>query len=197
MNYDVARFSGIRNIHGLDIGSIELSSPGLSQVLPRFKELRELKLAMPNIDDRILRSISSIPTLRSLTLQGRWGEQRFDAKGLRHLERLTGLTELELSYLSLDDIELMYVSRIPNLRRLEIGQYSSDDSLKESGIGYLKEATNLVGLRIEVCYRQCSCNLSKIKTLRRLELSDTRVTEEGAAPLQKALPFCEMTWKKP
>ncbi|MBA7668614.1 hypothetical protein ES703_76728 [subsurface metagenome] len=192
-NYDIARFSRLVNIRGLDIGSYKLEPSGLSRLLPRFKGLRQLSLAMPNIDERILSSVCDISTLRRLTLQGGWSEQVFDREGLRHLEKLDDLTELRLSSLSLNDTAFMYISRIPNLSRLDI-ELSSYYYFKESNLRYLEGLTKLIDLRID-SYKitdSALVYLEKIKTLERLELSNTKVTDEGVARLKKALPQCSI-----
>jgi hypothetical protein len=179
-NHDIARFSRLVNIQGLDIGSYELRPSGLSRVLPRFKELRQLKLAMPNIDERILSSVCDISTLRRLTLQGGWSEQRFDREGLRHLEKLDDLTELRFSSLSLNDTAFMYISRIPNLSRLDI-ELSSYYYFKESNLRYLEGLTKLIDLRIDSY---------EITDSAILYLEKIKVTDEGVARLKKALPGC-------
>ncbi len=187
-NHDIARFSRLANIQGLDIASYQLRSPRLARLLPRFAELRQLKLAMPNIDDRILRSISSISTLCSLTLQGGWTEQGFDKQALCNLQKLTDLTELEISILPVDDTVLACLRGIPKLHNLNLDR----TDLRDADLNRLCDETKLSQLRLDSYHITDSAitYLEKIKTLERLELSNTKVTDEGVARLKKALPGC-------
>lgn len=187
-NYDIARFSNIRNVRGLDIGSYQLRSSGLSRVLPRFAELKKLKLAMPDIDERILRSISRMSTLRNLTLRGGWAEQGFDKEALSNLEKLTDLKELELSSLPVDDTVFSCLALLPNLRSLNLDH----SDVRNADLSRLYDLTRLAELRIDSDEITDSAitHLEKIKTLERLELCNTKVTDEGVARLKKALPEC-------
>ena len=205
-NHELARFSRINNIQGLEIWSDELEPNRLGRVLPGFKELRRLRLCTTNINDGVLYSISRIPDLRSLELCGACDEFRFDSKGLRHLQELTSLTKLKLSYFSISDTGLMYISRIPNLRTLVIYRCDVTDtglrylggleSLRDLGIccSWVPDTVTDYIIKYLVITDSTLMYFGNLKGLRRLDLRITYVTPEGVARLRKALPDCEIVW---
>lgn len=131
--------------------------------LTSMKDLQELHLDHTEISDEGLKLLSSLPSLQILDLKG----TRVTDAGLAEVGRLTGLKGLYLTRTGITDSGLRHLQNLTNLETLILW----DTGIGDGGLEHLKP----------------------LKGLREVILWSTRVTREGAAALQVALPDCDVS----
>jgi hypothetical protein len=128
--------------------------------------------------------------LRELELRG----QPIGDRGCELLSRLEKLEVLNLHACGLSDEGLVKIAQLPQLVRLDIGY--SQGRISDAGAGALSRAERLEVLNIydsSVTDKFLSETVTKLKMLEEIELTRTRVTEEGVRLLQQANPRCRVT----
>ncbi|HVX15349.1 MAG TPA: hypothetical protein VHC22_29435 [Pirellulales bacterium] len=114
------------------------------------------------VTDELLAQMEPLSRLRWLLLDN----ARITDEGLVHLERLTDLEVLSLSDTQVTDAGLAHLQGLTRLEAI----YLRNTQVGDAGLDHLCGLTNL----------------------RALDLGDSRVTGEGSARLQKALPNCQI-----
>lgn len=114
--------------------------------------------------------------------------RKLEDTGLRHIQGLTGLTGLALWETDIGDAAFTYLSRMSNLRWLDIG----DTQITDEGLAFIRgmpclEELTLLNTRIGNAGLQHLEGLSKLK---RLDLMRTKVGDAGCELLRK-LPGLE------
>jgi len=149
-----------------------------------FRDVVRLHVSGPGCGDAELEHLEGLTKLEEVSLSF---AQVTDA-GLAHLEGLTSLEVLELTGTQVSDAGLQHLRRLTRLRALSL----EGTQLTDSGLEHLKGLTRLRFLNL--CRtRVTDAGLEDLKTLTRLAnlyLFETHVTEEGIKKLQKALPNC-------
>jgi hypothetical protein len=127
--------------------------------------LLELVLANGNLNDATLGRLPRLRGLKRLVLDG----NDIRAGGIRHLAQTQPqLEELSLARSGLNDLALVELPSLNELRTLSLaGTAITDRGLKE---------------------------IAKLTKLNSLDLRNTKISAEGAAALQQALPACKITW---
>ena len=110
--------------------------------------------------------------------------------GLVHLNELTKLEGLRLSFTDVTDAGLVHVKELTTLRGLEI----NCTEVTDAGLVHLKGLSSLEGLWLKGTQVTDAglVHLKDLTKLEQLDLSDTNVTDEGVKKLQKALPNCDI-----
>jgi Leucine-rich repeat (LRR) protein len=117
------------------------------------------------ISDLGLAKLAKLKKLRVLDLSG----ARLTPRGLKALESLSQLERLSLWHIkALDDSAADALTFLPNLVSLDISYTSAGDATLE--------------------------RLAALPGLKRLYLTDTKVTAEGAASFRKRKPECFVSW---
>ena len=126
-----------------------------------IKDLLQLKeLILPhNTTDAGFVHLAGLVQLQKLDVVELDG---FTGAGLKHLEKLTGLTELELRFTGVTDAGLANLKGLTHLRSLDLSVTKVTDA--------------------------CLVHLYGLKNLQDVVVSDTKITQEGKAALVKALP---------
>jgi CheY-like chemotaxis protein len=155
----------LANLHDLRFLSLAETKVGNEGLahLTPMKNLQELHLDHTEITDEGLKLLASLPSLQILDLKG----TRITDAGLAEVGALTGLKGLYLTRTSITDSGLRYLRNLNNLETLILW----DTGIGDIGLEHLKHLTGL----------------------REVILWSTRVTRDGAAGLQAALPDCDVS----
>ncbi len=184
----LVRFAKLRR---LSIGdSRAITGAGLAP-LARLPELETLSLSSHAVDDEALRSVSSCPKLKSLSVS--WSSRVSDA-GVANLARLKTLSDLRLHWgEGLTDESLRHLSALSGLKTLRLW---GAGKLTDGGLEPLSKLTGLEDLTLSHSTSWTAAGLAKLETLRSL-----RVLTLGYAPVDDEtlktlgrLPALEEIW---
>ena len=131
-------------------------------------------------------SLSRMPHLQSLYA----GETPIGDPDLVQLQSSTELRKLFLCLTPVGDAGVAHMKHLANLEELDL----AGTRITDAGVEHL-ESFHKLGF---LCLRQTGISdaavehLGKLRGLTRLELQETKVTKEGAARLQTALPKCSI-----
>lgn len=186
----LTHLKGLRNLLELDLDNTRITDAGLVH-LEGLKNLEKLTLADTVVTDAGLVHLRGLTNLRRLDLQGnsnpfekhslnegmplpritdeekKPGKPRITDAGLKHLQALGKLEELNLNEHPITDAGLTSLKGLNNLRSLSLKQTRITDA----------------GLR----------QLHEWKQLKSIDLRESKVTREGIARLKKALPKLEIS----
>ncbi|MCH7725407.1 MAG: hypothetical protein IH991_02835 [Planctomycetes bacterium] len=205
-------FNDERRVTAVDFSSDGIPSfPDTAMVnLKAFPALRQLDLTFTQVTDRGLIQLKDLIQLRSLTLPG--GNEVTDS-GLVHITALTHLEELDLSsaWITDDGLRhltvlkqlrkvglhytkvsegLKYLKRLPNLREIIAPKRVTDNALMQ-----LANIKQLTALSLRGCNLVTDKGLKAIAgltALEKLELYQTRVSDDGLLHLQKLKKLREL-----
>ena len=167
----LAIVSGLAQIESLDIAYAPFTDNGLD-ALVTLTQLKELSIGRSRLNKNALEVLRLLPTLEYLDLGG----PHPGAGGLRDT---TGTPMGE-------DVPRA-VSSLPALRVLKLG-YSQ---IGAEGLEILGSLERVEKLALEGCSRvddAAIAQLAKWKSLKYLDVQETKVTSQGVAALQKAKP---------
>ena len=176
--------------------------------VPAIHGLQDLTLARTGIGDDHLQTL---PKLKHLVLDG----NAIRGPGLEALVKQSELAELSLAGAGLADEDLTKLPKLPKLRRLVL----DENPIRGPALSSLKEQPELVDLSLgsPTFTDLFAKDLAELKRLKRLslvgtsvtdaaithlesmtnleqlDLRQTKVTKEGVARLEKALPKCKIT----
>src|SRR5262249_28049274 len=122
--------------------------------------LADLSLANSGLGDTALAHLSGLKKLRRLVLDG----NPIAGHGLSSLKDLATLRELSLNTATLTDLFAGHLAELKQLEKLSL----AGSGLSDKGLKYLYGLSNL----------------------KYLDLTGTKVSKDGVAALQKALPGC-------
>lgn len=208
------RLDALESLEELSIGSNRLDGsclPGL-KLLPN---LRRLSLAgVQRVDSGIwglalnpanIARIAELTQLESLDLSGatstdfgsdRPGSpiaERDALTGLESFENLKDLRELDLSRQPVTAADLAFVAKLPELRRLRLGQAARiDDAI----VDVVRQSPRLESLYLAGTALTDAglSRLAAVKSLREVNVGGTRVTAEAAESFRGQRPDCRVTW---
>jgi hypothetical protein len=188
--------SGLGNLAILHLEGAPITNEG-AKVLKGFKKLVNLHLNNTQITDEALASLSELKELKTLGLDDCLGINgsglRFlggckelsgldlngcpiDPANLKHLEQLEALRQLNLGRTHLTNKDLAALKPLKKLDRLSL---RDNPGITDEGAG--DDPNNPIGILME------------LKDLSSLDLTGTRISQEGIARLRKALPNCSIT----
>jgi RNA polymerase sigma factor (sigma-70 family) len=182
----VKELAGLIQLEVLDWGGTQVGDVGL-QALIRMTRMRVLSLTNTPVTDEGMKSLAGLTNMQILDLS----VTRVTDLGLKELAGLTSLRHLKLGGTKVADRGLKELAGMKDLQSLELWSTPvSDLGLKE--LAGFKEL-QFLSLRST---RISDAGLKELVVLRNLKTLDlgsrTRVTIEGAAALQKALPGCQI-----
>lgn len=157
--------------------------------------LESLDLADSIVGDVGVESLAQAPKLRQLTL----GNVRMSEVGYQSLRQLTGLLELDLSggrhrgFNTLSDKSVQAIASLTQLRVLKLGHLR----FPEKSFPAFAALVHVEDLGLEFCPEindSAIPVLAKWKSLRRIDLTGTKVTEEAVARLRQERPDCVVFW---
>jgi Leucine-rich repeat (LRR) protein len=164
--------SGVTTLESLDAGYAQITDVGLELLTP-LTNLKELAIGGNKLTDAGLQSLRQLPGLIYLDLSG---AERTDS----------GLWSVSLTEPGLDAI-----ATLGNLHHLRL----NGTLVSSRGIGRLAGLTKIERLDLENCPRigdDVIPLLASFRTLQRLNLAGTQVTEKGVAALKRASPNCKI-----
>lgn len=152
-------------------------------------DVTELLLQRATLSDADLVRLASLDRLEILDLLG----AKFEGTGVRHLQSLTRLQRLDLSYTTVTDKDLVNVAPLTELKRLSL----RDTRITGAGLEPLSKLANLEHLDLgETNVDDAAVpHLVKLSKLTRLHLEATQVSEAGAHRIERELPRCLLFWR--
>jgi hypothetical protein len=160
--------------------------------------LETLDLADTIVGDVGVEALAAAPKLRQLTL----GNVRMSEVGYQSLRQLTGLLHLDISggrhrgFNTLSERSVQAIASLRQLKILRLGHIR----IPAKHFGLLTGLTNVEELGLEFSpdvSDDAIPQLAAWKSLRRLDLTGTKVTAEGIAKLRSQRPDCTILWQPP
>jgi len=167
----LAIVSGLPQLEALDIAYTQITENGLDGLVP-LTGLKELSLGRSRLGNRALDVLRLLPTLEYLDLGG-----PHPGAGGRSEKRVDALP---------DEVPRA-IATLRELRVLKLG----DSQIAVDGLRILEPLDKLQKLSIECCPRvgdDALAELAKWKSLRYLDVQETKVTDAGVTALRKARP---------
>jgi Leucine-rich repeat (LRR) protein len=164
--------SGVTSLESLDAGYAQITDVGLELLTP-LTNLRELAIGGNKLTDAGLQSLRQLPGLIYLDLSG---AERTDS----------GLWSVSLTERGFDAI-----ATLGNLRHLRL----NGTLVSSRGLQRLAGLTKIEWLDLERCQRigdDVVPLLASFRSLRRVDLAGTQVTQKGVEELKRAKPNCEI-----
>jgi internalin A len=164
--------SGIASLESLDAGYAQITDVGLELLTP-LTNLKELAIGGNKLTDTGLQSLRQLPGLIYLDLSG---AERTDS----------GLWSVSLTEPGLDAI-----ATLGNLRHLRL----NGTLVSARGIERLAGLSKIERLDLQGCGRigdEVAPVLARFRSLQRVDLAGTQVTDKGVAELRRAKPKCKI-----
>ena len=176
------------SITSLNIERTQVNDDDLSK-LSLFPELWSVVLDDRQLADLGARHLAALPKLTQLVVNVY--DSTWTGEPLLHLPKLT---QLEIDHHGTDS-QLLHVASLRNLTELHLAEGTD---VTDQGLAFLAKSPSLQGLSIGNKAQQITDagleHLQTLKTLRRSQLSGTKVTPAGIAKFKAALPDCEVTF---
>jgi Leucine-rich repeat (LRR) protein len=164
--------SGVTSLESLDAGYAQITDVGLELLTP-LTNLKELAIGGNKLTDAGLQSLRQLPGLIYLDLSG---AERTDS----------GLWSVSLTERGLDAI-----ATLGNLRHLRL----NGTLVSSRGLQRLAGLTKIEWLDLEGCQRigdDVVPLLASFRSLQRVDLAGTQVTQKGVEELRRAKPNCKI-----
>lgn len=161
---------------------------GLGKLAPH--DLQSLRLGGCGLTDSSLAHLRHLTWLEHLDLSC----NHISGEGLAHLAGMLLLERLELGGQDgLTEAGLAHLPRLPSLRELDL---SLNLTLQDAAIAHFAElpALEILDLHSTPISDMALADLKKLRKLRYLNISYTRISRAGAAGLCTALPLCKIRW---
>jgi hypothetical protein len=209
----LARIRGLSNLRRLDLVSVRMSDAGLAYVgeltnlehlilinvpvtdaglghLRALRNLRHLALGYTRVTEAGMEHLASLPNLTGwLTLDN----SKVTDAWFPRLAKLSKLAGLSVAHNPVGDAALASIGAFQNLQELNL----SYTKVGDAGLAHLKSLGKLNTLRLAgVGVGDAGLlHLRGLAPLRELDLTKTKVTANGVADLQKALPRCRILFE--
>jgi len=185
---NILKVSDLTPLKGMHLTLLNCNLTKVSDLTP-LKDMKLTSLFFGNtqVPDAGLRPLQEMSSLRELDISG---PMRTDA-GLEHLTKLTDLEQLSVVDAKLTGAGLVHLKGMTRLRHLDL----DNTTVPDEGLVHLK---GLLGLRILVLNKTRVTDaglehLAGLKNLAELKLNGTAVTGKGVAKLKAALPKCNIS----
>ena len=175
--------TGFESIFAIDLTDCKLLGDMELDMIGSIRTLKQLRLARTGLTDAALIKLSTLEQLEALDLSG--NRLTFDA-----LPQLATVAE-SLRVLRLNDFQwgqrgLEPLRRFTNLRDLGLARSVINDS--DFGVFIMLSKLETLSLQGTKVGDRVIGMLGTVKTLRSLDLRETRVTEAGVRELRKGIP---------
>ena len=160
--------------------------------------LETLDLADTIVGDPGVEALAAAPKLRQLSL----GNVRTSEVGYQSLRQLTGLLQLDISggkhrgSNTLSERSVQAIASLKQLKALKLGHIR----IPSKHFALLTALTNVEDLGLEFSPDvddSAIQHLAAWKSLRRVDVTGTKVTAEGVATLRAQRPDCKILWEPP
>ena len=178
----IAAISQLKGLTKLEIGNSTLRLESIKP-LEKLANLEILVISAFSVTDAGFEQFPLLPKLKKLELYAQNSKaEEFTGTGLRSLQKLTELRELELDAGPCGEAGFQHIGQIASLVELSV----SSENLTDAGLAQLKLLTNLEALKLGS--KQITDagveHLSGLTKLKKLNLSSASVTDEGLPHLQ-------------
>jgi hypothetical protein len=173
-------------IESINLHSCAVSDEGLAAI-SRFKNLQRLEIVHSRVTDAGLKHLGKLTNLRQLHVASH-GTTRH---GLGFVENLTLLYQLDLYEELASNEGLAHTGKLTNLKILNLYVGPADDA----GLAPLRKLTHLEELTIGGLGKVTDAavdHLVGLKTLKKLTVNGTKITEAGIKRLREALPATQI-----
>ena len=165
---------------------VEISTYSLMQVV-QLPKLKELTLSDRLVTPEVLHELGKATSLQTLNLKSVFLKD----EGVASLKRLKSLERLRIFVPSgVSDVAIDQLAQWP-LSEVEVTCFdATDERLKR-----LRKFDHLVSLRLINARKvtdEAVAVLSELTELKRLDLSDSRISKSGLESLKRSLPNCEI-----
>ena len=167
----------LRNLRHFTSYRTQISDGGL-ETLTRFRDLESIGILLPNMTNKGMASIATLPNLRNLSIFN----SPIDGRGLVHLRALKGQLEvLQLEGTAVGDEDLVHIRDFNMLRVLRL----NGTAVTGKGLRHISGLPNLESLfmRDLDLSDEAFAHLSRMQTLQRLSLNDSTVTTDNLLTL--------------
>lgn len=160
--------------------------------------LEILDLADSIVGDPGVEALASAPKLKQLSL----GNIRMSEIGYQSLRQLTGLSHLDIGggrqrgFSNLSERSIQSIASLRQLRVLRLGHLR----FPAKNFRLFAALTNVEELGLEYCPEikdESLAVLAEWKSLRRIDLTGTKVTAEGVTTLRASRPDAQILWQPP
>jgi internalin A len=167
--------SHLAQLEALDIANTPVTDNGLDSLMTLIN-LKELSLGRRRESDNEVELLRLLPTLTHLNLSGPSDAERPDSTYRRAGESGPMRTDL-----------VRAIAELKDLRVLKLGY----TNITADGLGILGGLPKVERLGLEACPRigdEAAAELANWKSLKSVDLQETKVTEKGAEALRRAKP---------
>ena len=180
------RLRSVGRLRMLDVSWTRVTNVGV-QALAGHSSLEELNLqGAKGVTGDVIESLANIPNLKSITIGG----SGITGGDIRKLATLSTLEFLDISYTHVSASDLHGVEFPSSLRELRCASCNLDDSSLAELIPRIS-SVQVLALSGNASISIGSVDrISRLRKLRIVTLSGTRIGNEGARRISKSLPEC-------
>lgn len=180
---ELAHIAQLNRLRSLRLMLTNINGKSLKLLAP-LKNLRSLDLSCNDFEAGDLANLPELGALEELSL----AQNPLGPGALKSLPRLDSLRSLDLSSCNFPTSELCHLQRFPKLQELCLNAASGPASAtRHFGDGVFQEPPGSTSSRMPFTDEALS-HLRGLKSLRSLDVTATRVTEEGIKALRRDLP---------
>lgn len=177
---------GMKQLESINLHSAPASDAGLVAI-GKLTSLKRLEIVHTHVTDAGLKHVANLTNLQQLHIHG----PETTAAALPFLANLKELYELDVYDKAASNETIAQIAKLPKLRKLMlvIGTFDDAGVKQLAGMATLENLTlnspNVTDASIDA--------ISQLKRLRTLNIGGTKITAEGKAKLQAALPKTVIT----
>lgn len=187
---DLKWLSRFKELKSLDLSDTAFVGDGAMKHIARCSNLEALSLAGMRVTGRRLGLLSVLGKLRTV----RMDHSAVDSKGIRALASLSQIEIVGLQGHELKDKDLDYiVDNMPQLKEVDLwGQ----DGISEGGLSRLQQLTRVEVMNLAQTNADDSVveAISRMKSLRSVDLTGRDVSQEGVKRLREKVPNITVRW---
>jgi internalin A len=182
----VMQLTGLKALKVIDLRVAPLITDRAMESLVKMPSLRAVRLVGGNITDQGVATVLQTPLLSELDVRNC---RRVTKAGIEKAAAKKSLRVLKLGGSTIDDAMLDIVAGMDNLTSLSL----ENGTFSDAGVAKLSRLP-LEELNVkQTAITDASVDtIAKLTSLKRLVVTQTRITTDGAQRLHKALPGCEI-----
>jgi eukaryotic-like serine/threonine-protein kinase len=189
-NDGLQSLESLAKLESISLDGTRVTDAGLKH-LESHKNLSLLDLSWMNVTDACLAHVGRLPQLRLLSLR----KTRVTDVGLSSLRPLSNLRYLYLEQTRVTDAGLAQLKNLP-LKTLFLDETAiTDDGL--TNLAGLKDLQTLSLKGLKHVSDAAVSHIVHLRQLRKIDLSDCRVSANGLAVLKSAMPKVSVEWSEP
>ncbi len=179
----LTHFSNMHKLKNLALDYSQIQGHGFRVLQNNCDDLQQLALRGSQLDDSGMAKLGSFPDLQMLDL----AYTPISNHGLRHLHALSHLTDLDLSGTAITDDGLTHLSGMTAIEELLINESNVSAQAVAQLVQKIGGVEILSMSRTEIGDEEMAI-LAALPGLKRLELQNTKITEEGINNIRRKFP---------